>query len=215
MYNLVSFSIFFNQVTLKFLLHPSNLPIKLFQVSRIYFQKFGELWNFFYRFNKIRLDFVANPKNYLYLQAVFWGLIRECVGGEVRAFHKDSLTYKYNALIVSNLVWLWGEFWWKLTRFFVIIICWKLYHMSIIWWIYLKGDFLPAGVICLLIISRISCKAGLSVKGWNYLYGEFYGKSCQIDDSEISLLFYHDALYVLYDINCDFIVIFMFLNYLL
>ena len=126
MYNLVSFSIFFNQVTLKFLLHPSNLPIKLFQVSRIYFQKFGELWNFFYRFNKIRLDFVANPRNYLHLQAVFWGLIRECVGGEVRAFHKDSLTYKYNALIVSNLVWLWGEFWWKLTRFFVIIICWKL-----------------------------------------------------------------------------------------
>lgn len=87
--------------------------------------------------------------------------------------------------------------------------------MSIIWWIYLKGDFSPAGVICLLIISRISCKAGLSVKGWNYLYGEFYGKSCQIDDSEILLLFYHDALYVLYNKNGDFIVIFMFLNYLL
>ena len=86
---------------------------------------------------------------------------------------------------------------------------------SIIWWIYLKGHFSAAGVICLLIISRISCKAGLSVKEWNYLHGEFYGKSCQIDDSGISLLFYQDALYVLYNKNCDFIVIFMFLNYLL
>ena len=44
--------------------------------------------------------------------------------------------------------------------------------------------------MCLLTISKISSKAGLSVKGWDCLYAEFYGMSCQIDNSRFSLLFY-------------------------
>ena len=31
------------------------------------------------------------------------------------------------------------------------------------------------------------------MKGWDCLYAEFYGMSCQIDESQVSLLFYQDG----------------------
>ena len=68
------------------------------------------------------------------------------------------------------------------------------------------GDFPAAGVICLLINSTISCKTGLSLKGLDCLYPEFYGMPCKIDDSRILLRFCGDGSYASYNKNHYFII---------